>query len=94
MLPTGKPTLMASGDPSEAEQNEWIDWTSQLKFEYYLIDEGWAEWKDSWAAIASVSAYAKTTNIKIWIWVHSRKSEIRRQGRNCSAKPSKRELSA
>lgn len=62
---------LASGDPIEAEQKQWVDWTSQLGFEYYLIDDGWSKWKDSWAAIASASAYGKTQNVKIWIWVHS-----------------------
>lgn len=63
---------LASGGPVEEEQKQWVDWTSQLGFEYYLIDEGWAKWKDSWAAITSVSAYANTKNVKIWIWAHSR----------------------
>lgn len=63
---------LASGDPKEPEQRQWIDWTSQLKFEYYLIDEGWEKWPDSWQAIASDVAYAKTKNVRIWIWVHSR----------------------
>ena len=63
---------LATGDPVEAEQKQWIDWTSQLGFEDYLIDEGWEKWPDSWAAIASNVAYAKTKNVKVWIWVHSR----------------------
>jgi alpha-glucosidase len=63
---------LASGDPREEEQTQWVDWTSQLGFEYYLIDDGWSKWKDSWAAITSTSAYAKTKNVKIWVWVHSR----------------------
>ncbi len=63
---------LAIGDPREEEQKQWVDWTSQLGFEYYLIDEGWAKWSDSWGAIASASAYGKTENVKIWIWVHSR----------------------
>src|SRR5579859_3714125 len=63
---------LASGDPKETEQKDWIDWTSQLKFEYYLIDEGWEKWPDSWQAIASDVAYARAKNVKIWIWVHSR----------------------
>lgn len=63
---------LASGDPVESEQKQWIDWTSQLGFEYYLIDEGWEKWPDSWEAIASDVAYAKSKNVKIWIWVHSR----------------------
>ena len=63
---------LANGDPKKSEQHEWIDWTSQLGFEYYLIDEGWEKWSDSWQAIASDVAYAKTKNVKIWIWTHSR----------------------
>ena len=63
---------LAAGDPVESEQHKWIDWTSQLKFEYYLIDEGWEKWPDSWAAIASSVDYAKTKHVKIWIWTHSR----------------------
>lgn len=63
---------LAVGNPKEPEQQQWIDWTSQLGFEYYLIDEGWERWPDSWAAIASDVAYAKTKNVKIWFWVHSR----------------------
>ena len=63
---------LAAGDPVETEQHQWIDWTSQLGFDYYLIDEGWEKWPDSWAAIASNAAYAKSKNVKIWIWVHSR----------------------
>ena len=63
---------LAAGDPIEKEQHQWIDWTGQLGFDYYLIDEGWEKWPDSWAAIADSVAYAKTKNVKIWIWVHSR----------------------
>ena len=63
---------LATGDPREEEQKQWVDWTSQLGFEYYLIDEGWSKWKDPWASIASASAYGKTQNVKIWVWVHSR----------------------
>ncbi len=63
---------LASGDPVESEQKQWVDWTSQLGFEYYLIDEGWSNWKNPWAGIASASAYGKSQNVKIWIWVHSR----------------------
>ena len=63
---------LAAGDPVETEQHQWIDWTSQLGFDYYLIDEGWEKWPDSWAAIASNAAYARTKKVKVWIWVHSR----------------------
>ena len=63
---------LAIGDPQEQDQHQWIDWTNQIGFEYYLLDEGWEKWPDSWTAVASTVAYAKTKNVKVWIWVHSR----------------------
>ncbi len=63
---------MAIGAPRQDDQEQWVDWTSQLGFEYYLIDEGWTRWKDPWDTVASIVAYAKTRNVKVWIWVHSR----------------------
>ncbi|HEY5232935.1 MAG TPA: glycoside hydrolase family 97 N-terminal domain-containing protein, partial [Verrucomicrobiae bacterium] len=45
----------SSGDPVYSEQHQWVDWTKQLGFEYYLIDEGWRNWradgKDNWACV-------------------------------------------
>jgi alpha-glucosidase len=66
---------LATGDPREDEQMEWVDWTRQLGFEYYLIDEGWSSWKDPWGTLTSTIAYAKKQNVKIWIWVHSKEVE-------------------
>jgi alpha-glucosidase len=62
---------MAIGDPQFEDQKEWVDWTNQLGFEYYLVDEGWNRWKDAWTSLASVASYAKTRNVKVWLWVHS-----------------------
>lgn len=62
---------MAVGDPQFDDQKQWVDWTKQLGFEYYLVDEGWKHWKDPWESLASVVAYAKTQNVKVWLWVHS-----------------------
>jgi len=63
---------MAVGSPRQDDQQQWVDWTGQLGFEYYLIDDGWNRWKDPWNALASVAAYAKTRNVKVWMWVNSR----------------------
>lgn len=63
---------MAAGSPKQEEQQQWVDWTSELGFEYYLIDDGWVRWKDAWNTLSTVTAYAKTKNVKIWLWVHSR----------------------
>ena len=66
---TGRPRLNA--------QRQWVDWTKQLGFEYYLIDDGWIDWregdKDQWALMKEVVDYARTQNVKIWAWVNSNK---------------------
>ena len=65
----------SSGDPVYSEQHQWVDWTKELGFEYYLIDEGWRNWrdtgKDNWACLREVCDYAKTQGVKIWLWVNS-----------------------
>ena len=56
--------------PIYADQHQWVDWTKQLGFEYYLVDEGWKNWKDNgrdkWACLREVCDYAKTNGVKIW----------------------------
>jgi alpha-glucosidase len=60
--------------PIYAEQHQWVDWTKQLGFEYYLVDEGWKSWKDNgrdkWACLREVCDYARTNGVKIWCWVN------------------------
>jgi alpha-glucosidase len=62
------------GDPKFPDQHQWVDWTKDLGFEYYLVDEGWKNWKDNgrdnWACLSEVCDYAKTRGVRIWIWVH------------------------
>lgn len=73
---------LASGDPIQSEQDQWVDWTQQLGFEYYLVDEGWSHWNDPWASLAKTVAYARTKNVRVWIWVHSRQvadPQVRRE---------------
>jgi len=66
----------AIGAPPFAEQKQWVDWTKQLGFEYYLVDEGWKDWrdgdKDRWACLREVCEYAKAQGVKIWCWVDSK----------------------
>lgn len=66
----------SSGGPKYSEQRQWVDWTKQLGFEYYLVDDGWKDWKedgkDPWACMREVCDYAKTNGVKIWAWVHCR----------------------
>jgi alpha-glucosidase len=63
---------MAIGAPRIEDQHQWVDWTKELGYEYYLVDEGWSSWADAWAALKSVCDYAKTQNVKVWLWVDSK----------------------
>ncbi|HWC59265.1 MAG TPA: glycoside hydrolase family 97 catalytic domain-containing protein [Verrucomicrobiae bacterium] len=65
----------SSGAPVYSEQHQWVDWTKELGFEYYLVDEGWKGWrangKDNWDCLREVCDYAKTRGVKVWLWAHS-----------------------
>jgi alpha-glucosidase len=66
----------SSDGPKLEEQHQYVDWTRQLGFEYYLIDEGWEDWKPSggktkWDAIKETVDYARTQNVKIVIWLNT-----------------------
>ena len=70
---------MAIGAPKQDDQEQWVDWTRQLGYEYYLVDEGWEHWPDPWTSLAKVVAYANSRNVKIWLWVHSNQVETPEQ---------------
>jgi alpha-glucosidase len=63
---------LSIGAPRFDDQHAWVDWTHELGYEYYLVDEGWEKWPDAWASLASVCAYAQTRGVKVWLWVHSK----------------------
>jgi alpha-glucosidase len=67
---------LTGGRPNLAEQKEWIDGTSALGIEYYLIDDGWKDWDGggdkAWKALEGLLKHAKEKNVGIWIWLHSR----------------------
>lgn len=60
---------LAIGAPLETDQHQWVDWTRQLGHEYYLVDEGWAQWTRPWQTLADTVAYAKSQRVDIWVWV-------------------------
>ena len=69
---------MVTGRPVLADQRRWVDWTQQLGFDYYLIDDGWRDWRDenqnrdAWACLNEIAVYARAKKVKLWAWVHSR----------------------
>ncbi len=64
------------GAPKYEDQKQWFDAAAKLKWEYYLIDDGWRNWrkegKDQWQLLAEVIAYGKSVGVKSIVWVDSK----------------------
>ena len=64
------------GSPKYDDQKNWYDAAAKLKWEYYLVDDGWRNWrspeKDQWALLAEVVAYGKSVGVKSIVWVDSK----------------------
>lgn len=62
--------------PKFDQQKQWVDYAAALGFEFYLVDDGWRDWKaegkDSWAMLKEVVDYAASKNVKVWAWVDSK----------------------
>ena len=62
--------------PKYAEQKAWYDRTKALGFEYYLIDDGWRDWRDGdmdqWACLKKWIDYGKSIGVGTFMWVHSK----------------------
>ena len=73
------------GSPRYEDQKNWYDAAARLQWEYYLVDDGWRDWravgKDQWSLLAEVIAYGKTKGVRSIVWVNSaemRKAKDRR----------------
>lgn len=64
------------GDPKYEDQKSWYDAATKLKWEYYLIDDGWRNWqqpdKDQWNLLSEVVGYGKSVGVKTIVWVDSK----------------------
>ena len=64
------------GSPAYDDQKNWYDAAAKLKWEYYLVDDGWRYWnkpgKDQWALLADVITYGKSVGVKSIVWVDSK----------------------
>jgi alpha-glucosidase len=69
----------SSEAPVLAEQSDWIAAAVGLGWEYYLIDDGWRDWrsdgKDQWQCLAEVVAEAATRQVKCLVWVDSKEMQ-------------------
>lgn len=59
-------------NPVYSKLQSWYDAAAQLKWEYYLIDDGWIKWsapqKDCWAMLKDISDYGKSVGVKTLVW--------------------------
>ncbi len=64
------------GEPKLADQHDWYDAAARLKWEYYMIDDGWRTWrapgKDQWQLLKETIDYGKAKGIETIIWVDSK----------------------
>jgi alpha-glucosidase len=64
------------GSPKFDDQKNWYDAAAKLKWEYYLVDDGWRYWskpdKDQWTLLADVIIYGKSVGVKSIVWVDSK----------------------
>jgi len=64
------------GSPKYADQKSWYDAAAKLKWEYYLVDDGWRFWKqdgkDQWELLKEVIDYGKAVGVKSIVWVDSK----------------------
>ena len=64
------------GSPMFDDQKNWYNAAAKLKWEYYLIDDGWRDWrqegKNQWELLAEVIAYGKGVGVKSIVWVDSK----------------------
>ena len=67
---------LPAGAPKYEEQKEWYDRTKALGFEYYLVDDGWRDWrdgeKDQWACLKKWIDYGKSIGVESFMWVDSK----------------------
>lgn len=64
------------GSPFYEDQQDWFDAAVKLNWEYYLIDDGWRNWrkegKDQWELLAEVIQYGNSVGVKSIVWVDSK----------------------
>ena len=65
-----------TGHPKLDQQKQWIDWTKEVGFETYLVDDGWRDWngggENAWTALKEIVDYGKQNGVAVWAWSHSR----------------------
>lgn len=64
------------GAPKLDDQKDWYDAAAKLGWEYYMIDDGWRNWRtadrDQWQLLKEVIDYGESKGVETIIWVDSK----------------------
>lgn len=75
----------SSGAPKIEEQRSWYDAAARLRWEYYLIDEGWSKWKrgemDQWDLLKECIDYGRSVGVSTLVWADSKELRTPEQRR-------------
>jgi alpha-glucosidase len=59
------------GTGTPEQEREFIDYASELKFRYSVIDEGYVKWESYWKKLKELADYGNTKGVKLFLWNHS-----------------------
>jgi hypothetical protein len=79
------------GSPRDFEAlKKFIDFTAEIKWEYFLVDANWNEMKGG--TIEDLVKYASTKSVGIWLWYNSggKHNTVTEQPRDIMADPERR----
>jgi alpha-glucosidase len=51
-----------------AQERQFVDYASELGFEYSLVDDGWESWESPWASLEQLTGYANGQNVDVFVW--------------------------
>lgn len=59
------------GTGTPEQEREFIDYASELKFRYSVIDEGYVKWESYWKKLKELADYGNRKQVKLFLWNHS-----------------------
>ncbi len=59
------------GTGTPGQEREFIDYASELKFRYSIIDEGYVKWESYWKKLKELADYGTKKGVKLFLWNHS-----------------------
>lgn len=54
------------------DQKQYIDYASEMGFEYSTVDDGWKDWDQPWETMKSLADYGRGKKVGVFLWVDSK----------------------